>query len=439
VKIKSLKMKKTVFWIFALIFVALSSCNDEPIKGDFGETTPIGPSNFEVLIDGEQFTGSQNAVTTIQRRTTIIGLSENGNSVNMVVDGAGEGTYQIENTENSTAVYFEPDNDLPYNFINLDTLGTVSITNYDDAAGIASGTFDFAAVKTVVDTAGDQTVDTLNFTQGRFENIPLNTDGTQPTDPTAPTGDFKVKLDGDQYMGSENESVLNSFGLQIKASNLDEKSFSIQIAGNVQEGNTYDLNSEDNSGDIIFKYFPDATNQNQAFKAVSGNLSITGIDNANRLISGTFSGTLQQDGSGSQIEMTEGNFELPYSTQISGNIASAKVNGEDFEASTFFAQKIAGQYILKFKNEDDTQFTLYLPENLENGIYDAEIPQQNYSGIYQTTEGGTQIFNSVAGSGNFVILSSINQTVTGSFDFEAQTGSGESVSITQGSFTFQLP
>lgn len=430
------------FLIGIIVLTGMVACDDEPLEGEFGETPDIGPSSFEVMIDSTQFTGSQNSVTTSDGVTAIKGANESGNSVNILISGAGLGTYQIGSTTESTALYFEADNNEPYSYIDKDTLGRVEITKYDAVAGVASGNFDFAAVKTYTDTSGTQITDTLEFNEGHFDNISLTTDAVNPPDegPSPSTSNFEVALDGELFTGQTTEAALNEEGLSI-ASNSGAQNMGLQVY-NPEQGGTYDLNSEATQALVL--YDPDTGSEEIAYASSAGSLTITSIDSTNQTVSGTFNGTLTEaSGAQADIEMTDGVFEnIPYSGDSSQDEGSALVDGEAFEANVFPTVTSGNQLTIVLDNDLDKKINLNLPvNNLEESTHTITASPDAYSADYiaEDNNGETVFFSSVADSGSIVISSLTSDRISGTFSFEGENDQGTTVDVTEGSFDVALP
>lgn len=421
-----------IFMVFTAIF-SLVACDDEPLEGEFGETPAPLIASFKADFDGETFVADQSSAITWMGNTTITGTKDNGETVTLSFSGSGIGTYSLLPAANGSASYQPGDDSHLYvNEFENDTLGVVEITKYDLVNQVASGTFKFMASRYVDPEVDSLGIETIVFTNGIFENIPLQSDVvTQPEDQN-----FQVELDGELLVGEIITATLNSDGLKISATN-GVKKIGFQIFDPVI--GSFDLSDETNA---LVVYDPDYTNDEDfLFYSSEGTITITSLNEIEGSVSGDFSGILTElFGSAENIEMTNGIFEnISFSTETSSDFCTALINGESFDATIFPIVTAGGTIQVTFSNDLEDSITLVFPSGVSPGTYPITAFPEAYSGKYtDTTDLDETIYNSVPGTGEIIITSIENNVLVGSFHFDAEDGTGNTVNITEGEFSIDI-
>ncbi len=459
--------------LFLLIIIGLTSCgDDEPIGPHNGPETAT-QSFFKVDINEETFFADNAGMLTEDGITQIVGKRDDGNWVHIILNGGGVGNYILDGSANSNAVYHIY-GQAPYTMDGVDTIGVVTITKYDVNAGLASGTFSFflkTSDTTETTTPGDSlnvptsimewtgngsgytalaaedstnTGDSTNvdinvpagsllFSHGEFVNIPLRT-GMNP--PNSNLGNFHVKLDGEVYDAESIQGELSTNnGLVINTSS-DVKRFKLQVDNPTET--TYDISS----GAVSLSYTPDVNaNPSIEYAATAGTLTITSIDQANNLVSGTFSGTLTDvDNPGNTITMTEGVFEdISVNPSDNGSVyfIDAKIDTTNFGSSTVSDTTLNGG-LIGVRGEDQatgTSLQLNIPANVTTGNY-AISETGAFSAVYTDAAGTDYI--TVNNSGNFAVSQRNGDIISGSFSFSVRNAAGEVFQVTQGQFNIDL-
>ena len=425
---KKLTLFKRLFLVLAVI--SFAGCENEPIEGEFEPTNPNQnlESNFQVDIDGVTFTADQSQMVTQNGVTSISGIKNNGTSVMITLMGSGTGTYTFGS--GLAAGGYGVAGETPYVIDNEDTSAKVVITDYDTQTGVASGTFIYSVTHTIDDENGEEVVETLALTNGSFTNIPLTSDEAPSNLNTL----FEVELDGDLFANDDVQAVLNEDGLVMQVL-VGNEQFAIQIfdpsVGTFTIGN-------DAGADGLILYDVDSTNEESAvYSAVSGTLTISSLDMNNKVVAGTFSGTLEEIfGQEVDIIMTNGIFEdVQFSSEESPNMATATINGEAFDANVFASGTIVGSssFAVVFDNDLDTDIQLTLPNTVEVGTYPITANLEIYSALVTLDNVS---YNSVAGSGEIQITSVAGNILEGTFNFTVIDNAGNEIVVEAGVFVF---
>ena len=428
-------MKKILYPIFLALFTLMAvSCDNEPLEGEFGD--PNGPGggssggSFVATVDGSSFVADQAQAASAFETTTIMGARATGESISFVFSGTGTGTFDLGAT--NLATYVAAGSTNPYG----STEGSITISEFTNTS--ISGTFSFTAERVVTGEDGTEETQTVQITEGSFTNIPNNSgDGGGGSGEDAI---FEVELDGDLFESEQIvDAVLNEDGLLISATQ-GNKQVGFQIFA--PSVGTFDINAE--TGEAIVLYDSDITDvESTAYASSSGTLEITELDMANGIVSGTFSGVLQdlfmQE---ADIQMTNGNFEnISFSTDGPTNIGSAVIEGDSFDANIFPVVFVNGQIQVSLDNDLDEEIVLYFPESISTGTYSVTDGSlvEDYSAAYNLGNGGsTTTYHSVPDSGEIIVDSFQNDVVSGTFSFTVENSNGDTISITQGEFTVDV-
>lgn len=423
-----------------MAFLSLTSCDNEPLGDGFPEDITPNPgveANFQVDIDSVTFVADQAKVITENGVTVISGVKNIGTAVIMTVNGSGTGTYALGSAEGGTAGY-TVQGETPY-VIDAEASGNIlKITQYDVANGLASGTFSFTVTHTIEDENGEDVTETVELTNGKFENVQLESDEA----PEPPQGDsnFEVKLDGELFEGQEiADAVLNEDGLLIRATNGNK-----QIGFQIFNPAVGTFNLTDGQDGFVIYDLDNTNDESTLYQSASGTIEVTSIDMENGIITGTFNGVLkdifQEE---PDIEMTDGIFQnIQFSTDAPTNVGTALIDGEDFNANVFPVAFVNNQIQVNLDNDLNKVIRLLLPEDITVGTFPVVDNQMaaDYSASYEVddSEGNTTAYGSVADSGEIVITSFENEIVSGTFQFDVKNSNGETISITQGEFTVDV-
>jgi len=431
-------MKKILYPIFFTLVALLStSCDNEPLEGDFGDpnadTTPN--SNFQASIDGALFTAEASQAVSQAGMTVVTGSTSNGQTINITFSGSETGTFSLGDAPD-TGIYIAPGSTNPFS-TTVDATGQVTISDYNVTDGLISGTFTFSAERTVTGENGEDETQNAQITEGIFNNVVLESD-ENPDGPDVPDALFEVELDGELYTG-DILANLNDDGLGVNVtSGVEVFAFIIYdpVVG------SFDLGPDD---EALLVYDVDNTDdESSAYSAVSGTINITSIDYNNNLVTGNFEGTIEDVLTGDTIEMTNGIFEnISFQAEAPIDNASALVDGEEFVANTFADGFVVGDddITLNFLSDLDERILITIPLEPTVGVFSiSEIAPYTASYKVNAEDDTLPSFEAVAGSGEIEILSFENGVVSGTFNFNglADDGSGDTVEITNGVFTYNL-
>ncbi len=441
-------MKKYTLLSFAaaiFAFFALSSCDNEPLEGEFGPgpNPPGGGGNanasFEAVVDSTNFVANFSNAITENDMTIISGSLADGTSIQLTYAGFGTGDFTLSNyTEgDGIATYMEMGQNQQYMTNPPDATGSLTVTAYDAQAGIISGNFSFTAQREVEQEDGSLEIVTVEVTQGVFSNVNLESDQTPPTGGGDAT--FEVKLDGELFSDNQVAANNNQDGLVMEAT-VGNQQIVVQVF-NPGEGD-FVLGSNENAEALIL-YNVDSTDESSpVYSSSEGTLTITSFDTTNKTATGTFSGTLVDAfGEEADISMTEGVFEnVSFGEAESPNSATALIDGEPFEASIFTIFGAGGDNIgISFDSDLDMSIQLTLPQNVETGTFAITAPPAAYSANIFYEEGNSTLdYASLPDTGEITITSINGDMVSGTFAFTAETGNGDTLTVTEGEFTMDV-
>lgn len=208
--------------LFAFIALGLTSCDNEPLEGEFPQDDD--PSEIEIgelraEVNGNSF-ASLNGTALIDQNGFMVLTATNGtgNIITLAAESIGVGTFDIGagnsggNQNGATYTLFD-DGSNPYtSLIIIGGSGQMSITEYDTTEMTISGTFSFIAARFGLDSQGNPiigadglpVVQTISIESGLFNKIPYeNTDtgnggGGDDPDPN-PMDSFSAKVDSNFF------------------------------------------------------------------------------------------------------------------------------------------------------------------------------------------------------------------------------------------------
>ncbi|HET8809799.1 MAG TPA: DUF6252 family protein [Flavobacteriaceae bacterium] len=300
-------MSKNLFFkaiVALIVLIGTSACENEPLEGEFGDGSlpPGATANFQVDIAGETFVADQASAVTNAGVTAVSGATMQGEIVMLTFSGSGTGTFLLTGT--GIATYFPAGETNTYSTGFDGMTGEVTVTDYDVANGLISGTFSFTASRYIDpedETAG---METLEFTNGSFTNVALQSDA-QPGDGT-PFISFDTG--GSSYSFEAYTADSQSRLIRGEEGTGDTyTSISLWMPLDVTEG-THSI--VDAPGGDLEAYTANYTSVGEDLNvdATSGTLEITAI--TAEYIEGTFTFT-GTDGTGNEVEITNGEFKAP--------------------------------------------------------------------------------------------------------------------------------
>ncbi|MBE7173681.1 MAG: hypothetical protein INR73_24120 [Williamsia sp.] len=256
------------------------------------------------------------------------------------------------------------------------------------------------------------------------------------------TGVFKAKIDGVQYtadIGATGSMLLGS--VAILAYSKEKKFFAIQITDTVS--GTYVFSHSSGHAMVLV----DSTDANKdAFSTtqgtdpgqVGGSVTIT-IDKAKKMISGTFSGKLFRDSDGKQKQITEGSFQVPYTSTVSAAKSTdtfrVKIDGADWSAKSINAVTSGGLLSIIASEQNLTKVvSIQLPQAVTAGTYDLDIAT-DYAGLYLPD--GLTAYTASPGKVTVLERNTSSKRIRGNFEFKAVllTNSATFLQMTEGYFS----
>lgn len=163
--------------------------------------------------------------------------------------------------------------------------------------------------------------------------------------PQAVTGNFKAKINGEQWVANKMTSGTRLLGLiNVTGLSNDKKMLTITLTDSGAHTYTLDQNSMNAAAYIdsnLANKNAFTTNQGLQHGDAGGTVTITNIDATNKKISGTFNFKVFRQEDGQQRVFTEGSFtDLSYVTSLpptgAGDTLRVKVNGTLWNATVVF-------------------------------------------------------------------------------------------------------
>lgn len=271
-------MKHLILFISLLLLV--SSC----------ENTEVVNTVLQAEIDNVFYRALDATITDNEDGTFLIQGVTQQESLTMKVESLEVRTYVFGGTSANYASFENLDGDTY--FTNPNGEGRVTISNYDEEAQTASGSFEFKAIREGVDTIA---VQNGIFYQARI--LDISGDGGIIIDPATNAGTFVCNIDGNPF-NPGNVSALVSSDLIVVKGYTGNRSITIKLPTNV-EPNGYTLPrmgfsaayedadglQESTSGDVI------VLNHDLTDKKIKGTFSFLTATNAIAL--GQFNVTYQ--------------------------------------------------------------------------------------------------------------------------------------------------
>ncbi|OYQ38099.1 hypothetical protein CHU92_06690 [Flavobacterium cyanobacteriorum] len=278
------------------------------------------------------------------------------------------------------------------------------------------------------------------------QNEALDSDLLNVTPPPVGNQSFTVDMDGQPFVATSTSAVISQ-GLIVISGVRGNNGETVGIAIPSTTVGTY-------SGDVAFLSYESSSvaeytynNDNPTTGQSSGTVTITSINTVNQTISGTFSFIGywgNQAENRPSIQFTNGVFNnIPYTGTIPDpgeEYFRATVNGtaKNYSnivvGSTTESVSIGGTIVSPMSNVQ----VIIPTEDLLPGTY--PIGNDILTGVVgKVSDGAIDNFTSVSGS--LTIISITNGWIKGTFSFSAigPSGSGQPVSVTNGSFNTELP
>lgn len=431
---------KTVF-ISAFVFI---SCDNEPLEGEFvvDDPTVLIPE-FTAEIEGFTFIADTARAQTVQGVTTITGIRSNGDVIDLRLNGAGVGTFDM--VTQGEAIFGINVDPTAFSSRNQGGSGQVVVTQYDTQLEVISGTFSFTATRPLLDAngqpildgTGNPTFDVVVISEGAFTNIALESDGSVGG---GDEPEFFAEVDGLPFVaGSENAGatfIEETNTLIIQGIN-NERLIQINIIN--PELGTFDLGAE-TENDSKASYIVDEQEPYTSLlsEGGSGTITITTLDLENNTVSGTFSFVAGRNEGSETVTIESGFFNnLVIAAGLPGegdDFMFAFIDGISFSADTISVITEENHTIQAIKTSTGEIITFTFPANLETGTYSLTFSGENNAQYFdgETTYGSQ--------TGLLVLLENSAQFIRFAFNFQTAAEEGGEIihQISEGSFKFAL-
>jgi len=293
---------KLLICLFAALSVFnFTACDTEPIDPNIvvpDPTEPVEDGNFQVKIDGTQYTALATQAYISGGSILMTATRANGDSFGFIIGGTTPGTYAANQnilafTQNGSEYGWEASN--PAN-VGQNT-GSITISSVNTQNNTISGTFQFTGYWT--DTT-DTTVAPKEFTEGVFTNIPYTSEN--------PSGDtFAATVNGvaftpnDIFVTEAEAGGASTISISAPGSSGN---FLVSVNSDITVGN-YPITGSFIEDDVRVSY---TTAGGAGGPATAGSVNIT--EKTATSVKGTFTATVT---SGSDtFEITQGSFDVAY-------------------------------------------------------------------------------------------------------------------------------
>ncbi len=435
---------KHIFKTVILIAFVFISCDNEPLEGEFivDDPTLLNPE-FSAEVEGFTFVADTARAQTVQGVTTITGIRVNGDVIDLRLNGAGVGTFDmVTQGEAIFGINVDPQ---AFSTLNQGGFGQVVVTQYDTQLEVISGTFSFTATRPILDAnglpildgTGNPTFDVVVITEGTFTEISLESDGTVGG---GDEPEFFAEVEGLPFVaGSENAGatyIEETNTLIIQGIN-NERLIQINIIN--PELGTFDLGAE-TENDTKATYIIDEQEPYSTLLAEGGvgTITITEFDLENNIVSGTFSFVAGRNEGTETVTIENGFFNnLNIAAGLPGegdDFMFAFIDGISFSADEISVETTEIHAIQAIKTSTGESFYFNFPADLETGTYqltfDGEINAAYLDG--ETTFGSQ--------TGLLVLLENSPEFIRFAFNMQTALEPGGEIihSITEGSFKFAL-
>lgn len=187
------------FLIFCLTLTTISSCSNEPLEGDFGQSDnevedPNADATFRATLEENVFEAQQ--ITAILDENGLLISGRTGNQeLSINIANPETGSFTLSNSSQNVFVTYTSNRNVGQPFFTA-TSGQLNITNYNEEIGLISGNF-AGILSEFVGLAED-----IEMTNGVFQEIRF-VEVTEVEDPPAPgNGDENGEEDEEDSDGN---------------------------------------------------------------------------------------------------------------------------------------------------------------------------------------------------------------------------------------------
>lgn len=441
-----------------LSFFAVQFVSCEKDDSPSGFETPISDGEFRAKINGSTFLASDTEAVMDSTKLVLKGSKATGEEIQIIVANPMEGTFPISEAT-TTAIYQDETEAFPY----MSIQGEITIDVLNPADSLVSGTFNFQAVRFLLDDNGMPVMggdgmpqtEEINITDGGFQltNLIVTADdggsGGEPVEPD-PEHDFRARIDGRNFNPQRvllSETTVGGVSMFKIEALTQEEMIRIDVPRNLEVGAHDMVNMSDGTKPIgIYR----AVN-GVGLSSNPGKLTITEINLEEGLLTATFNFTANDplERTTEEVEITNGSFTIYFDGVPGGNnILAAKVDGVDYNPNAVTVEKdVVNQYpIVRMKTTvEDQALEIQFPETIRVGTYTMtnEVRMGNeIIGQYTPEVGITISYYSLEGTFTVTEIDRQTGVVKGTFEFSATDSSGQDETvyeITDGTFSIILP
>ncbi|WP_432410965.1 DUF6252 family protein [Rasiella sp. SM2506] len=459
--------------LLAFIITVFTSCDNEPLEGEFQQEDPSGAAaegQFIATVAGESFVAENTQVVFFSERNilSITGTkSSTGEVITMAIENPSVSSFDLTQPVGFQVGAAYLDNDVvPNPYVSSGAFGgagTLDLTVYDTDALTVSGTFAFTAARIqiddmgmpVLDDSGAPVIETININGGAFNTIPYTIDNSMGGEDPAPNNDtIFAKADAVDFIPTNVVVSQYTVGMtpmiQIMATDSIGASLRLDIPETLAMG-TFDLFNGISDGSNLIGYY-NPNNGTETLSSNPGTITITEFSSFSGKLVASFEFTardpLGQDPT--VIPITEGNLDVTF-VPTPGNITAAfeaDVDGTNFiaetvtvEATTFngvsmltITASMAGETI-------QLDFPVAATTEGMYGMSPALVTGNEIVGTYLPTSGSEISFTSDPGTFTVTTFDEVANVLQGTFSFTAKDASltdSTVYEITIGTFLVQL-
>ncbi|RDK85338.1 DUF6252 family protein [Marinirhabdus gelatinilytica] len=452
--------------LFTILAVVFSSCENEPLEGEFIVDEPGGAAsgNFVATVDGESFVATQ-LVAEINQGTLIMSASDGVFAMGLIVVNKSECVFDLTGA-NASASISEISSGTSYTVDptgQFGSSGTLEITSYNTETMTVSGTFTFVAVEITPNGPGSETIEVTDgsFTDITFEVVsgdpePSECDpngGGGDPDPTDPNNIFLAKADGVDFIPEEVMVSQYMVGMQpmiqVMALDAGGASLRLDIPETLQTG-TFDMFNGISDGSQLIGYY----NPNTGGETLSSNpgtitISEFGSQSGKLVATFQFTATDPLGDDPTVVEITEGNLDISF-VPTPGNVTFSfenEIDGVLFQPETTIATltEFNGvDYVTITATLNNQEVKLEFPYSIGEGTYGMSpilVAGAEVVGSYTPDVGTSITYTSDPGTLTISTFDTATNIIEGTFSFTAKdfsTADPTVYEITNGSFLVEI-
>jgi hypothetical protein len=268
------------------------------------------------------------------------------------------------------------------------------------------------------------------------------------------SGNFTAKINGGNWIAAADKqsATIIDGAINLTGTSSNGQMISITLMGDTV--GTYDVSLAGAKG--IVAYEPDYTKPANVYSSVSssnpanasGTVIVTSIDKDKKIIKGTFQSNAFNPTDGTSYAVTEGAFELTYTTSVpttpttpttptsGASYLKATIDGTAWQAKTITAQVILGQIYIGGGDEHKI-FAFTIPPDAKVGSYTYDPMSQLYTTDYSEINGmDAKMYSAESGTLKITQHDPTKKTMTATFEFVGRETFDqiETRNITKGSF-----